>query len=33
VDYLAGLECWNSDVMPLLEQAGLRQRRWKSEAA
>jgi dimethylsulfone monooxygenase len=33
VDYLAGLERWNSDVMPLLEQAGLRQRRWKSEAA
>jgi alkanesulfonate monooxygenase SsuD/methylene tetrahydromethanopterin reductase-like flavin-dependent oxidoreductase (luciferase family) len=36
VDYLAGLERWNSEVMPLLQQAGLRrspQPRPKSEAA
>jgi alkanesulfonate monooxygenase SsuD/methylene tetrahydromethanopterin reductase-like flavin-dependent oxidoreductase (luciferase family) len=35
VDYLAGLERWNSEVMPLLEQTGLRSPRGrpKSEAA
>jgi FMNH2-dependent dimethyl sulfone monooxygenase len=33
VDYLAGLERWNKEVMPLVEQAGLRQRLRRSEAA
>jgi dimethylsulfone monooxygenase len=33
VDYLAGLERWNKEVMPLLEQAGLRQRLRRSQAA
>ena len=33
VDYLAGLERWNREVMPLLGQAGLRQQRTRSEAA
>jgi FMNH2-dependent dimethyl sulfone monooxygenase len=33
VDYLAGLERWNKDVMPLVEQAGLRQRVRRSAAA
>jgi len=33
VDYLAGLDRWNKEVMPLLGQAGLRQQRTRSEAA
>jgi dimethylsulfone monooxygenase len=33
VDYLAGLERWNKDVMPLVEQAGLRQCVRRSAAA
>jgi dimethylsulfone monooxygenase len=33
VDYLAGLERWNKEIMPLVEQAGLRQRLRRSEAA
>jgi FMNH2-dependent dimethyl sulfone monooxygenase len=33
VDYLAGLDRWNKEVMPLLGQAGLRQQRARSEAA
>jgi len=33
VDYLAGLERWNKEVMPLVEQAGLRRRLRRSQAA